>query len=144
MQKQTLFPLIFLIGTLTFAVFGYTTWRNDQRLALDGLETRATVVERSIRPREVCDANDECHQEESHFLTYSFSVENKTYQKEQLVSAYVYNRAESNVRILYLPKKPNISNLAANVNSTAPLPIFAIGAVLVGVVGTAVIFRMRR
>ena len=144
MQKRTLFPLLFLIGTLILALFGYNSWRNDQRLARDGQEAGANLVERSIRPHEICDTNDECREEDGHFLAYSFTVDDTTYQKEQLVTADIYNRAESTLPIVYLPENPNVSNLIANVESTSSLPVFAIVAVLVGIVGTAVIFLMQR
>ena len=131
--------LLFLGGCLILALIGFFSWRADRNLLANGREIRAEVIDRRTKITEDCDDGD-CTTDISYYLTYLYFVDDELYEEEQVVDRAIYDRTESTVLIRYLPDKPATSNVAETVKNVLPFPLFSVVAIVVGLIGAAVIY----
>ena len=131
--------LLFLGGCLILALIGFFSWRSDRILLANGREIRAEVIDRRTKITEDCDDGG-CTTEISYFLTYQYFVDDAPFEEEQVVDRALYDRTESTILIRYLPDKPATSNVAETVKNVLPFPLFSVVAILIGLIGAAVIF----
>jgi hypothetical protein len=131
--------LMFLGGCLILALIGFFSWRSDRALLANGREVQAEVIDRRIKETEDCD-DGVCSSDTSYILKYQFQVEGEKFTKETAVDSGIYDRAESSIRIRYLPERPSVSNVAETVENILSFPLFSIIALLVGLLGAAVIY----
>jgi hypothetical protein len=130
---------LFLGGCLLLSLITFFSWRKDRALLANGREIQAQIIDRQTKFEQDCDDYG-CTSEINYYLTYQFVVQDETFTREQVVDSGIYERAESSISVLYLPERPATSNVAETANNSLPLPLFSLIAIVIGLLGGAIIY----
>jgi len=130
-----LFPWVFLLGGLIASGFLYKDYREQVLLKENGLQTTGTV-EWASRYGKPCSSS----------VRVAFTDRNaKAFTKYFNVCSHQYQPGER-VEVIYLPANPTVASLAANeaITSRAEKTVARVVAVLMAVVGAALLIALRR